>query len=1283
MEALLHNQALHGNSPILVVCYTNHALDQFLEGIYTFLDTGIVRVGGRSNSEILKQFTLRELRNKGDTRRQLPGHLRQAYANVSGEMREAQLHLEDAGAQLECSLRGVLHERHLRGYMADQHWESLVHGYPEEWMNPKGSLVLEWLGLGASSFSQSAPDRNGAQPAGTPEEEEEEEEEEDGAEASLLKVAGEAELIEEERLLDQDEDGRAQLQKRRRQRWQRVTLEDHLLAMTLEEEKEEKKEEEGGPKEPHWEFQRHQKKAMKQRMKAELRKRHGMTTAEADLVEDVWLLELGSRWQLYRHWVQKYQAEIRRRVLQYEEIYQREAERLAELRLQEDLLILRQARVVGMTTTGAARYRQVLQEVAPRVVVVEEAAEVLEAHTVTTLSGACQHLILIGDHQQLRPSANVYDLARNFNLEVSLFERLVKVGLPFVRLNFQHRMRPEIARLLTPHIYQDLENHPSVLQYENIKGVSSNLFFVEHSCLEQEIQEGRSHQNLHEAQFLVELCRYLLCQGYRPSQITILTTYTGQLYCLRKLLPAQTFQGVKVHVVDKYQGEENDIVLLSLVRSNMEERVGFLQIPNRVCVALSRARKGLYAIGNLAMLSKVPLWSKVLHTLRERGQVGRALRLSCQNHPETQTEVAQPQDFQKVPEGGCSRPCEARLGCGHVCPRACHPYDPAHKEIQCLKPCQKVLCPEGHRCPRSCYKPCGDCQVKVPRTLPRCGHQQEVPCSVPVEDFCCLEPCMKVLLCGHICSQTCGQECTRRCQETVQAALPCGHLQEVPCCTATDIQDGRPVPCKTKCPSVLECGHQCPGQCHACFGGRFHQPCRRPCQRLLICSHKCQQPCTSDCPPCQRPCQNRCIHSHCLKTCGEPCAPCMEPCEWRCQHYQCSRLCSEACDRPRCDVPCPERLSCGHPCAGMCGEPCPQKCLVCHREELTQIFFGFEDEPGARFVQLEDCGHIFEAQGLDCYMDDQGEEEEDRTAIKLKVCPRCQTPIRRNLRYGTLVKRSLSEVEAVKEKIRGQPAEIAAQAQRLRAELKGKVTLRARQPERYQQLLERLGEPSLSVQFLEHLAGFYGWLAKLEEGLQRVAPAERPGARLRLAEVAGWLERPHSSFTRQELSDLQSELQRLAYLVDLLARAQAAGGSPDASVAELLGTARQLLEGGGRFTPEDERLVKAKMEALKAALPASGLGLSEEERKQILGSFRENTRGHWFKCPNGHIYVIGGCGGAMQRSRCPDCQETIGGENHALEPSNQLAPEMDGATHPAWSDAANDRLLAAQLQELL
>lgn len=1285
IQALLTNESVWQISlqkfPILVVCYTNHALDQFLEGIYKCQKTSIVRVGGRSNSEILKQFTLRELRNKREFRRNLPMHLRRAYMSIVTQMKESEQELHEGAQTLECTTRGVLREQYLEKYIAPHHWESLMNGPAQdsEWIycqHWKHSMMLEWLGLGVGSFTQNVAPA-GPENTAPAEGEEEEEGEEEG---SLIEIAEEAELIQADRVIEEEE----VIRPRRRKKEENGAdqeLAKMLLAMRLDH---------YGPGTAagqdqatgEWETQRNQKRKMKKKVKVELRKLNTMTEAEASKVQDVWQLDLNSRWQLYRLWLQMYQADTRRKILSHERQYRSSAERMAELRLQEDLHILKDAQVVGMTTTGAAKYRQILQKVEPRIVIVEEAAEVLEAHTIATLSKACQHLILIGDHQQLRPSANVYDLAKNFNLEVSLFERLVKVNIPFVRLNYQHRMRPEIALLLTPHIYQDLENHPSVLKYENIKGVSSNLFFIEHTFPEQEIQEGRSHQNQHEAHFVVELCKYFLCQEYLPSQITILTTYTGQLFCLRKLMPTKTFAGVKVHVVDKYQGEENDIVLLSLVRSNQEGKVGFLQISNRICVALSRAKKGMYCIGNMQMLARVPLWSRIIHTLREHNQIGPALRLCCQNHPETHTSVSKASDFQKVPEGGCSLPCEFRLDCGHVCTRACHPYDSAHKEFQCMKPCQKVLCQDGHRCPLVCFQECQPCQVKVPKTISRCGHQQMVPCSMSEADFCCQEPCPKVLRCGHRCSHPCGEDCVRLCSEMVTVKLKCGHSQKEKCGNVEDIKYGLPVKCSSKCSAVLDCGHPCPGSCHSCCEGRFHERCQQPCKRLLICSHKCQEPCIGECPPCQRTCQNRCVHSQCKKKCGELCTPCVEPCIWRCQHYQCTKLCSEPCNRPPCYVPCTKLLACGHPCIGLCGEPCPKKCRVCHQDEVTQIFFGFEDEPDARFVQLEDCSHFFEVQALDRYMNEQ---KEDEVAIRLKVCPVCQVPIRKNLRYGASIKQRLEEIEVVKERIQGSAREITADQRRLQALLAGKRLLQQQLPEDFQMLSEKLAQESLSVRDLglvENYVSFYDRLANLWDSLKKVHVLERDRARTRLEQVHSWLARKRLSFSSQELRDLQSEMQRLTYLLSLLSSCKMAEGRLKGQVAEEVHRLRDVLERTSRFTPEDEELVQRKMKALKAHLPSSGLGISEEERVQIVRAMGL-PRGHWFKCPNGHIYVIGDCGGAMQRATCPDCKEVIGGVNHTLEQSNQLASEMDGAQHPAWSDTANNLMNFEEIQRMM
>jgi hypothetical protein len=89
----------------------------------------------------------------------------------------------------------------------------------------------------------------------------------------------------------------------------------------------------------------------------------------------------------------------------------------------------------------------VLQEVQPRIIVVEEAAEVLEGHVITTISGSCEHLILIGDHKQLRPNPTVFALARKYNLELSLFERMINNGLKYVLLFLPNSFSAQVSEL--------------------------------------------------------------------------------------------------------------------------------------------------------------------------------------------------------------------------------------------------------------------------------------------------------------------------------------------------------------------------------------------------------------------------------------------------------------------------------------------------------------------------------------------------------------------------------------------------------------------------------------------------------------------------------------------------------------------------------------------------------------------------------------------------------------------------------------------------------------------
>lgn len=98
--------------------------------------------------------------------------------------------------------------------------------------------------------------------------------------------------------------------------------------------------------------------------------------------------------------------------------------------------------------------------------------------------------------------------------------------------------------------------------------------------------------------------------------------------------------------------------MLSLVRSNEQGKIGFLQTHNRVCVALSRARKGLYVIGNMdQMAGASSLWNGIIKQLRANNQLVEALPLACQNHPDNAIDARTGEDFHKAPEGGCMLDC--------------------------------------------------------------------------------------------------------------------------------------------------------------------------------------------------------------------------------------------------------------------------------------------------------------------------------------------------------------------------------------------------------------------------------------------------------------------------------------------------------------------------------------------------------------------------------------------------------------------------------------------------
>jgi len=206
-----------------------------------------------------------------------------------------------------------------------------------------------------------------------------------------------------------------------------------------------------------------------------------------------------------------------------------------------------------------------------------------------------------------------------------------------------------------------------------------------------------------------------------------------------------------------------------------------LNTSNRICVALSRARQGMFIVGNGKMLSeKNDVWNAIIEVLKEHNCYGSEIVLQCQNHDDIKTTVSCAADFKIVPDGGCSKRCALDLPCGHKCKYRCHPSD--HAEIKCKRRVSfKRDC--GHSEDKICHEELGPCEQEIERGL-ECGHRTNLPCYIQDWESTvrCKSPCERPAFeCGHPCPLQCGEKCPKKCKFLVAKALDCGHEVEAEC----------------------------------------------------------------------------------------------------------------------------------------------------------------------------------------------------------------------------------------------------------------------------------------------------------------------------------------------------------------------------------------------------------------------------------------------------------------------------------------------------------------------
>ena len=305
-------------------------------------------------------------------------------------------------------------------------------------------------------------------------------------------------------------------------------------------------------------------------------------------------------------------------------------DRATELELAIHSSLMDAARVVACTLAGAAN--RTLDGMKFHTLVVDEAAQALEAAVWIPLQ-KCHRLVLAGDHRQLPPTIKSGAAAKG-GLGKTLMETLAQEKPECVSLlNVQYRMNEAIARFSSEMFYGGrLESAPEV-RSRGILDFDTPVSWIDSSAVdskEEFIGDTYGRINRAEAALTLDtLKKYIAGIGKERlldenTDIGVISPYKAQVQLLRRMFGRDAFlrpfrNSITVNTVDGFQGQERDIIIISLVRANEDGSIGFLSDIRRMNVAITRARMKLFILGNAGTLRKHPFYRKLYEYVRELG----------------------------------------------------------------------------------------------------------------------------------------------------------------------------------------------------------------------------------------------------------------------------------------------------------------------------------------------------------------------------------------------------------------------------------------------------------------------------------------------------------------------------------------------------------------------------------------------------------------------------------------------------------------------------------------
>lgn len=311
-------------------------------------------------------------------------------------------------------------------------------------------------------------------------------------------------------------------------------------------------------------------------------------------------------------------------------------ERATEIELRIHNQLFSEARVVACTLVGAAH--RLMSGQTFHTLFIDEAAQALEGACWIPMR-RCRRVILAGDHCQLPPTIKSIAAIKK-GLAVTLMERLVKNHPDrVVLLQTQYRMNEAIMRFSSDYFYKGKVEaapevrHRSILDFDMpMEWIDTADYAVDDEAKamfrEQFVGESFGRINKGEAELtLLVLERYLQKIGSRrildeSIDIGVISPYRAQVqYLRRKIKKRETFRPfrnlITVNTIDGFQGQERDVIFISLVRSNDKGQIGFLRDLRRMNVAITRARMKLFIVGNSQTITQHPFYKELYERIKE------------------------------------------------------------------------------------------------------------------------------------------------------------------------------------------------------------------------------------------------------------------------------------------------------------------------------------------------------------------------------------------------------------------------------------------------------------------------------------------------------------------------------------------------------------------------------------------------------------------------------------------------------------------------------------------